>query len=100
MKCKIMTYNGPQTLTINLGDRVRIHPETRGTFLPVLRDEECLVTSFQNRGTKRQPEWYAHVQAIEERPSYANGVTTMFRADRWIDVANLEVLGAYKAGAA
>lgn len=88
VKTKIMTYHGPQTITLDVGSRVRIHPDTRGTFLPVLRDEECLVTNLQNRGTKRQPEWWAHVQGLDERP--IDGVLS--RADRWIEVSNLEVL--------
>lgn len=100
MKIKIQTYHGTETINIDLGDRVRIHPETRGTFLPVLRDEECHVTSLANRGTKRQPEWWAHLQACDERPSGGNG-SPMFRADRWVEVSNLQVLArATKAGEA
>lgn len=73
---------------MKVGSRVRIRPETRGTFLPVLRDEECLVTNLENRGTKRQPDWWAHVQALDERT--IDGVLS--RADRWIGVGDLEVL--------
>jgi hypothetical protein len=91
VKIKITTYHGTETITLDLGDTVRIHPDTRGTFLPVLRDETCIVTNLVNRGTKRQPEWWAHIQAVDERRTGGNG-TPMFRADRWVDVANLELV--------
>lgn len=84
MRVQVQTWNGFVTITINVGDKVRISPDTRGTFLPVLRDEECEVVALQNRGTKRVREIWAHVRAIEPRQG--------IRAERWIDVANLEVI--------
>lgn len=84
-----MTYNGPIAVEINLGDIVRIHPDTRGTFLPVLRDEECHVTNLVNRGTRKRPQWDAHLQAVDERVG-SDGKA--FRADRWVGVADLEIV--------
>lgn len=84
MRVQVMTAYGYVTLAINVGNRVHVHPDSRGTFLPVLRDEECEVISLANRGTARKREIWALVRAVEPRQNT--------RAERWIDVANLEVI--------
>ena len=39
--------------------RVQIDENTRGAFLPLLRDEPLTVVVVENRGSRKKPEWWA-----------------------------------------
>lgn len=89
MRTTVLTYNGPVSVTVNEGDTVRVHPDTRGTFLPVLRDEMCKAILIENRGTRKKPDVWVLCRAVEDRFNPQSQRREYH--ERWIGIADLEV---------